>query len=91
MLGAMLPQMKVKNEKGEEVEVSTLATDTGVVIFTAPKADTREYWATQMLLRSLNPLKLAAISKRAISVILQRSLPSSDTPSTPLLLIRLLR
>lgn len=40
VLGAMLPQMKVKNEKGEEIEVSTLATDTGVVIFTAPKADT---------------------------------------------------
>jgi peroxiredoxin Q/BCP len=34
--------MKVKNEKGEEVEVSTLAAETGVVIFTAPKADTRE-------------------------------------------------
>lgn len=40
VVGALLPQMKVKNEKGEEVEVSTLAAETGVVIFTAPKADT---------------------------------------------------
>jgi len=43
VVGAMLPQMKVKNEKGEEIEVSTLAAESGVVIFVASKADTREY------------------------------------------------
>ena len=43
VVGALLPQMKVKNEKGEDIEVSTLAAETGVVIFIAPKADTREF------------------------------------------------
>jgi thioredoxin-dependent peroxiredoxin len=42
IVGSILPQMVLKNEKGEDVEIATITHDSGVVIFAAPKADTRE-------------------------------------------------
>jgi len=39
-IGDSLPSLNLKNEKGEEVDVSTLATEKGVVFFLVPKADT---------------------------------------------------
>lgn len=41
-IGGVLPTLTLKNEKGEDVEVSSLAAEKGVVIFLIPKADTRE-------------------------------------------------
>lgn len=40
-IGDSLPQMTLKNETGEDVEVSSLAAEKGVILFLIPKADTR--------------------------------------------------
>ena len=40
-IGDALPSLTLKNEKGEDVEVSTLAAEKGVILFLVPKADTR--------------------------------------------------
>ena len=43
-IGEPLPEIKLKNEQGEEVEVKELAKEKkGVVFFLVPKADTRAY------------------------------------------------
>jgi len=39
-LGDSLPTLTLKNEKDEDVEISTLAAEKGVVLFLVPKADT---------------------------------------------------
>jgi len=39
-IGDSLPSLVLKNEKGEDVQVSDLATENGVVLFLVPKADT---------------------------------------------------
>ncbi|EIN04621.1 peroxiredoxin Q, partial [Punctularia strigosozonata HHB-11173 SS5] len=39
-VGDLLPSLTVQNEKGEDVDVSTLASEKGVVLFLVPKADT---------------------------------------------------
>lgn len=41
-VGNVLPNVVLKNEKGEDVRVADLAKETGVIIFAVPKADTRE-------------------------------------------------
>lgn len=40
-IGDALPSLTLKNEKDEDVEISTLAAEKGVVLFLVPKADTR--------------------------------------------------
>lgn len=40
-IGGNLPNLTLKNEKGEDVPVAELAADKGVVFFLVPKADTR--------------------------------------------------
>lgn len=40
-IGDTLPNLTLKNEKDEDVEISSLATEKGVVFFLVPKADTR--------------------------------------------------
>lgn len=47
-LGDNLPSVTLKNEKGEDVDVSTLTAEKGLILFLVPKADTRKY---QSLLR----------------------------------------
>lgn len=42
-VGDALPSLTLQNEKGEDVEVSTLAAEKGVILFLVPKADTREF------------------------------------------------
>lgn len=42
-IGDVLPNITLKNEKDEDVNVQDLAKDSGVVIFLVPKADTREF------------------------------------------------
>lgn len=42
-IGDVLPDITLKNEKEENVNVQDLAKDHGVVIFLVPKADTREF------------------------------------------------
>jgi len=39
-IGDLLPTLTLKNEKEEDVEVSTLTADKGLVLFLVPKADT---------------------------------------------------
>jgi len=41
-VGEVLPDVLLKNEKGEDVRVADLAKETGVIIFAVPKADTRK-------------------------------------------------
>jgi peroxiredoxin Q/BCP len=41
-IGGSLPSVTLKDDKGEDVETATLYKETGVVIFAAPKADTRK-------------------------------------------------
>ena len=41
-IGDVLPSYTLKNEKGEDVDVATLAAEKGVIFFLVPKADTRE-------------------------------------------------
>lgn len=40
-IGDVLPSVTLKNEKDEDVEISTLAAEKGVILFLVPKADTR--------------------------------------------------
>ena len=44
-IGDSLPTLTLKNEKDEDIEVSSLAAEKGVVFFLVPKADTRTYHA----------------------------------------------
>ncbi|CCM02428.1 uncharacterized protein FIBRA_04526 [Fibroporia radiculosa] len=39
-IGDSLPSLTLKNEKGEDVDVDTLASEKGVILFLVPKADT---------------------------------------------------
>lgn len=41
-IGDSLPSFTLKNEKGEDVDVATLAAEKGVIFFLVPKADTRQ-------------------------------------------------
>jgi peroxiredoxin len=40
-IGDSLPSLTLKNEQDEDVEISTLAAEKGVILFLVPKADTR--------------------------------------------------
>jgi len=40
-IGGSLPNLTLKNEKGEDIQVEDLASEKGVIIFLVPKADTR--------------------------------------------------
>jgi len=39
-IGGSLPELTLKNEKGEDIQVADLASEKGVIIFLVPKADT---------------------------------------------------
>lgn len=40
-IGDSLPDLTLKNEKGEDIQIANLASEKGVIIFLVPKADTR--------------------------------------------------
>lgn len=42
-IGDILPNLTLKNEKNEDIQVADLTSEKGVVIFLVPKADTREH------------------------------------------------
>lgn len=42
-IGDSLPSYTLKNEKGEDIDVSTLTAEKGLVLFLVPKADTRRF------------------------------------------------
>lgn len=42
-IGDTLPSYTLKNEKDEDIDVSALAMDKGLILFLVPKADTREF------------------------------------------------
>jgi len=39
-IGGNLPDLTLKNEKGEDIEIANLASEKGVILFLVPKADT---------------------------------------------------
>jgi len=39
-IGGSLPDLTLKNEKGEDIQIANLASEKGVIIFLVPKADT---------------------------------------------------
>jgi len=41
-IGDVLPNLTLKNEKDEDIQVADLASERGVILFLVPKADTRE-------------------------------------------------
>jgi hypothetical protein len=51
-VGDVLPDVILKNEKGEDVRVADLAKETAVIIFAVPKADTRKLLLLRAYLRS---------------------------------------
>ena len=40
-IGDKLPDLTLKNEKGEDLKIAELANEKGVIMFLVPKADTR--------------------------------------------------
>ena len=40
-IGCNLPDLTLKNEKGEDIQVANLASEKGIILFLVPKADTR--------------------------------------------------
>src|ERR1700722_18651382 len=46
-IGDSLPSLMLKNEKDEDVDIASLASEKGVVLFLVPKADTRKFRITQ--------------------------------------------
>ncbi len=40
-IGDNIPSYILKNEQGEDVDVATLTAETGAILFSIPKADTR--------------------------------------------------
>ena len=42
-IGDALPNLTLKNEKDEDIQVADLASEKGVILFLVPKADTREF------------------------------------------------
>jgi peroxiredoxin len=49
-VGSVLPDLILKNEKGDDIQIADLTKETGVIIFAIPKADTREYLLTLKIL-----------------------------------------
>jgi peroxiredoxin Q/BCP len=42
-VGSVLPDLILKNEKGDDIQVADLAKETGVIIFAFPKVETGEF------------------------------------------------
>ena len=71
-IGDSLPTLTLKNEKDEDVQIATLASEKGVVLFLVPKADTRKYRSKRFLwipLLNNPPRQRAAPRKLAVSAI----------------------
>lgn len=85
-IGDGLPELTLKNEKGEDVEVASLTAEKGVVFFLVPKADTRTwYFITLSEERecSINVFsQLDAPRKRAASATYILTLRPLDSTST---------
>lgn len=45
-IGGSLPELTLKNEKGEDIQIANLASEKGVIIFLVPKADTRKVFSS---------------------------------------------
>ena len=69
-VGDSLPSYILKNEQGEDVDVADLAEESGVILFSIPKADTCEssYCAT-VTTRALSVAQRVARRRRADSAI----------------------
>jgi peroxiredoxin len=68
-IGDSLPTLTLKNEKDEDVEVSSLTADKGLVLFLVPKADTREFGAISEYVSSILWWQRDARTRRAASGI----------------------
>jgi hypothetical protein len=68
-IGDSLPSYILKNEQGEDVDVANLADENGVILFTIPKADTRESYWVMPSARALSVTQRVARRRRADSAI----------------------
>ena len=68
-IGDSLPSVILKNEKDEDVDVSTLTSEKGLVLFLVPKADTRRFPMFLLTLFLIELTQLGAQNKPALSVI----------------------
>ena len=58
-----MPSLTLKNEKGEDLDVSSLASDKGVVFFLVPKADTRTCTAPNVQYKEISHHTVIARSR----------------------------
>lgn len=83
-VGDSLPSYILKNEQGEDVDVANLADESGVILFSIPKADTCEsHWANATA-RALSVAQRVARHRRAdsaISTLVSRNTTLSFTVS----------
>ena len=92
-VGEVLPDVILKNEKGEDIRVADLAKGTGVVIFAVPQADTRKSLLQSLLLRaslrsSLKLPQLDATSRPVTSVTTTPNSRSTGSQCSPSPLIQ---
>lgn len=80
-VGDSLPSLTLKNEKGEDVDVSTLTAEKGVILFLVPKADTRKLFVL-FYKRSTHSGQLDALRRRAASATRIPTLPRSGMTCT---------
>ena len=81
-IGDSLPELTLKNEKGEDVEISKLAAEKGVVLFLVPKADTRTFPLAVLcaiMLSDVCPTQPDALRKLAGSAT---ATPTSPPPAS---------
>lgn len=58
-----MPNLTLKNEKDEDIQIADIANEKGVVIFLVPKADTREFVSLPFSLRSVVERPFSALSR----------------------------
>jgi hypothetical protein len=74
-LGDSLPSLILKNEKEEDVDIATLTSEKGVILFLVPKADTRKLYIKYLICQVLivPPLKLDVPAKHVVSETFTRT------------------
>lgn len=86
-VGDVLPDLTLKNEKGDDIKIAEIAKEKGVVFFLVPKADTRKSSSRFRVVflsdSRYSSIQLAAQLKHVASVIATKSSRSSDMWFTP--------
>lgn len=86
MTGDVLPDITLKNEKGEDVNVKDLAGETqGVVFFLVPKADTRKFICSRSPFLTLVLVDSLLVHHYSIIQLDALRRPAGSATSTPIL------